>query len=173
MTQSLKKQKNRFVPGHAAVHEYRQALSQFPTGVTIVTCMSQIGPLGITANSFTSISIDPALIMWCPTKTSSRYKAFMQAEYFCVHVMSAEQKEICMAFSKSGQAFDDIDWCLNAHNVPVISDCLARFECRRYADYDGGDHSLVLGLVLQVSVFDGVPLTFSQGQFNASKEGGI
>ena len=173
MTQPLKlEKKKRFSPALDCIREYRQALAQFPTGVTIITCMSKIGPLGITANSFTSISIDPPLIMWCPTKTSNRYDAFMQAHYFSVHVMAVEQKELSLAFSKSGQAFDNIHWSLNAQNVPLISECLACFECRRYADFDGGDHSLLLGLVEQVSVFEGVPLTFAQGRFNTSEERG-
>ena len=172
MTQPLKLEKKRFSPARDCISEYRQALAQFPTGVTIITCMSKIGPLGITANSFTSISIDPPLIMWCPTKTSNRYAAFMQADYFSVHVMSVQQKELSLAFSKSGQAFDNIHWSLNAQNVPLISECLACFECRRYADFDGGDHSLLLGLVEQVSVFEGVPLTFAQGRFNTSEERG-
>ena len=172
MTQPLKLEKKRFSPAIDCIREYRQALAQFPTGVTIITCMSKIGPLGIMANSFTSISIDPPLIMWCPTKTSNRYAAFMQADYFSVHVMSVQQKELSLAFSKSGQAFDNIHWSLNAQNVPLISECLACFECRRYADFDGGDHSLLLGLVEQVSVFEGVPLTFAQGRFNTSEERG-
>jgi flavin reductase (DIM6/NTAB) family NADH-FMN oxidoreductase RutF len=172
MTQPLKLEKKRFSPALDCIREYRQALAQFPTGVTIITCMSKIGPLGITANSFTSISIDPPLIMWCPTKTSNRYAAFMQADYFSVHVMSVQQKELSLAFSKSGQAFDNIHWSLNAQNVPLISECLACFECRRYADFDGGDHSLLLGLVEQVSVSEGVPLTFAQGRFNISEERG-
>lgn len=172
MTQPLKLEKNRFSPAPDYAREYRQALAQFPTGVTIITCMSKIGPLGITANSFTSVSIDPPLIIWCPTKKSNRYAAFMQADYFSVHVMSAQQKELSLAFSKSGQAFENINWSLNAHNVPLISECLACFECRRYADYDGGDHSLLLGLVEQVSVFEGVPLTFAQGRFISPEERG-
>ena len=170
MTQPLNIARFQFSPALNHVREYRQALAQFPTGVTIITCMSKIGPLGITANSFTSVSIDPPLIMWCVTKTSNRYTAFMQADYFSVHVLSEHQKELALAFSKSGQAFDNINWSLNAHNVPLITECLACFECRRYADYVGGDHSLLLGLVEQVSVFEGAPLTFAQGRFIASEE---
>jgi flavin reductase (DIM6/NTAB) family NADH-FMN oxidoreductase RutF len=172
MTLPPKLAKNQFVPELNCAREYRRALAQFPTGVTIITCMSQIGPIGITANSFTSISINPPLIMWCPTKTSNRYAAFMQADYFAVHVLSEQQKELSLAFSKSGQAFDNINWSLSAKNVPLITKCLACFECHRHADYDGGDHSLLLGLVELVSVFDGVPLTFAQGRFNTSEERG-
>ena len=172
MTKPLKLEKVQFYPTLDFAHEYRQALAQFPTGVTIITCMSKIGPLGMTANSFTSVSIDPPLIMWCAKKTSNRYAAFMQADYFSVHVMSAQQKELSLTFSKSGHAFDNINWSLNAHKVPLISECLACFECRHYADYDGGDHSLILGLVEQVSVFEGEPLTFAQGRFITSEESG-
>lgn len=174
MSDNSMQEKNSFVPGKENSREFRSALGQFPTGVIIATCDSEIGPLGVTANSFTSVSLDPALIMWCPTKDSKRYNAFMSADYFAVHVMPVEKKELCLSFSRSGQAFDDVDWHLSDKQVPLLDCCLARFECRRFADYDGGDHSLLLGLVEKASVFKGVPLTFSQGGFNApenKKEG--
>lgn len=174
MSDILPQEKTSFVPVREKSREFRAALAQFPTGVTIVTCNSEIGPLGVTANSFTGVSIDPALIMWCPTKSSKRYNAFMSAEHFAVHVMPVEKKELCLAFSRSGQAFDDVDWRFSAKQVPLLDCFLARFECSRFADYDGGDHSLLLGLVEKASVVEGVPLSFSQGGFNApenKKEG--
>ena len=167
MSNLLPQEKNSFVPKRETSREFRSALAQFPTGVAIVTCKSEIGPLGITVNSFTSVSLDPPLVMWCPTKASNRYDAFMTVDYFAVHVMPVERKELCMSFSRSGQAFDNIDWCFSCKQVPLLDCCLARFECKRFADYDGGDHSLLLGLVEKASVFEGVPLTFSQGGFGA------
>lgn len=174
MSDILLQEKTSFVPGKEKSREFRSALAQFPTGVTIVTCNSEIGPLGVTVNSFTSVSLDPALIMWCPTKSSKRYNAFMSADHFAIHVMPVEKKELCLSFSRSGQVFDDVDWHFSDKQVPLLDCFLARFECSRFADYDGGDHSLLLGLVEKASVFDGVPLTFSQGGFNApenKKEG--
>jgi len=173
MNRPLPLQTNRFSPTGENAGEYRNALAQFPTGVTIITCLSAVGPLGITANSFTSISIDPPLVMWCPTKSSRRYDAFMRAENFAVHVMPAEKIELCMSFSKSGQAFENTSWHFSDRQVPLLDQCLACFECSRYADYDGGDHSLLLGLVETVSVYDGVPLTFSQGRFGTAGAGGV
>lgn len=170
MSNLLPQEEASFVPGREKSREFRSALAQFPTGVTIVTCDSEIGPLGVTANSFTSVSIDPALIMWCPTKSSKRYDAFMAANHFAVHVMPVEKKELCLSFSRSGQAFDDVDWHFSNKQVPLLDCSLARFECKRFADYDGGDHSLLLGLVEKASVFEGVPLTFSQGGFNAPEK---
>lgn len=67
----------------------------------------------------------------------------MKAEYFAVHVMPVELRNLCLSFSKSGQALEDIDWQFSSRQVPLITDCLARFECSRFADYDGGDHSLL------------------------------
>lgn len=168
MNNLLQHPTNSFRPDGDRAGDYRKALGQFPTGVTIVTCMSQIGPLGITVNSFTSVSLDPALIVWCPTKNSSRYHAFMRAKSFAVHVMPVEAKELCIAFAKSGQAFEQASWSVNDQQVPLLDGCLARFECRYFADHDGGDHSLLLGLVERVSVFDGVPLTYIQGSYNSA-----
>lgn len=166
-------QASSFEPRPELSRQYRDALSQFATGVTIITCQSSIGPLGITANSFTSVSVDPALILWCPTKDSNRYEAFMTAKYFAVHVMPVEEKELCLSFARSGQAFDDTRWRLGNHQLPILESCLARFECRYFADYDGGDHSLLLGLVEKVSVFGGSPLTFAQGRFSSPDLTGI
>ena len=156
---------SKFNPTEDRIADYRQALGNFPTGVTIITCMSQSGPLGITVNSFTSVSLKPPLIMWCLNKKSTRFSSFMDAENFAVHVMPTGSKSLCLSFAKSAQAFEETDWSLSAQQVPLLKNSLARFECRQFADYDGGDHSIVLGLVDLVSTTEGVPLTFAQGCF--------
>ena len=86
-----------------------------------------------------------------------------------MHIANGVMRGTADLFTDMTEVFT---WSLNAQNVPLISECLACFECRRYADFDGGDHSLLLGLVEQVSVFEGVPLTFAQGRFNTSEERG-
>ena len=154
-----------FNPTEDRIAEYRQAFVNFSTGVTTITCMSQNGPLGITVNSFTSVSLEPPLIMWCLNKQSKRFSSFMDAENFAVHVMPAGSKNLCVSFSQSAQAFRHTDWSLSAQQVPLLKSSLACFECRQFADYDGGDHSIVLGLVELVSTSNGVPLTFAQGRF--------
>ncbi len=152
------------VPGPANQRAFRDALGRFPTGVAVITAQSEIGPLGITANSFASISLDPPLVMWAPAKFSRRYRAFAEARHFAVHVMAAEQAGLAARFSRSGTAFDGLDWTLNAHDVPLIHGCLARFECETAATHDGGDHRIVLARVTAAEWRDGAPLVFFQGE---------
>lgn len=144
---------------------YRAALGTFATGVTIVTISTDTGPVGITANSFASVSLDPALILWSPAKSSSRFAAFHAARHFAVHVLGDHQGAIATAFTRSKDAFAELDWSLSAAGTPVIAGCLARFDCETYAAHDAGDHAIILGLVGQVSQTPGAPLVFHAGQF--------
>lgn len=154
-----------FVPNAENGRLFRSALGSFATGVTVVTAMTPNGPIGMTANSFSSLSLDPPLVLWSPAKSSSRYAAFVEADHFCINVLNAQQTAICKRFTKSGENFDDLDWELNSDGVPVIVGALSRFECARYAIHDGGDHSLVIGKVRRVLHNAGAPLCFSQGHF--------
>lgn len=150
-------------PGPDTQRDLRDALGRFPTGVAVITTDSEIGPLGITANSFASVSLDPPLILWAPAKYSRRYEAFATAGHFAVHVMGAEQAALAAGFSRSGTAFDALDWTLNAHNVPLIEGCLARFECDTVATHDGGDHRIVVARVTRAQWRGGAPLVFCGG----------
>lgn len=153
-----------FAPTSETLRDYRNALGQFATGVTVVTCMTDNGPLGMTANSFSSVSLEPALVLWSPSKTSSRYDSFLNARHYAIHILSAEQADLCMAFAKQANAFDQCEHIMNAQNVPLIENCLARFECTQYAVHDAGDHSIILGHVDYVTSAQGAPLIFAQGK---------
>lgn len=154
-----------FDPAKADPRDFRDALGRYGTGVTVITCETGTGPLGITANSFASVSLDPPLLLWSPAKRSSRYPFYMAARHFAVHVLGAEQAALCEAFSRSGDAFDRFDWERNAHGVPLIHGCLSRFECRAIASHDAGDHSIVVGHVDRVTTREGAPLMFFCGRF--------
>ncbi len=144
---------------------FRNALGQFGTGVTVVTCQSAQGPIGITANSFASVSLDPALVLWSPGKFSKRYDAFCNATHFAIHVLAEEQQGLGSAFAKNGYDFSPTDWSLSEDNVPVLNGCLARFECVQAAAHDAGDHTIIVGQVLRLQTNPGKPLIFSQGQY--------
>ena len=146
---------------------FRKALGQFATGVTVITANGSNGPIGMTANSFSSLSLDPALVLWSPAKQSSRYDAFIKARHFAIHVLAAEQKDICNAFARSKSAFEEFDHTFNIHNVPVLSNCLATFECQQAAVHDAGDHSIIVGQVELIHQRDGNGLVFSQGEFGS------
>ncbi len=149
-----------FAPDASTSRLLRDAFGRFATGVTVVTIATPSGPLGITANSFTSVSMEPPLILWAPGKSSSRYAAFVEAEHFSVHILAAEQSELCWAVAKDRFALHHLDLDLTDHGVPVIPGSLARFDCSRHAVHEAGDHALVIGLVEQASLRDGAPLAF-------------
>jgi len=89
---------------------FRYALGRFATGVTIVTCNGPDGPMGITANSFASLSLDPPLVLWSPAKSSRRYDAFVNAPEFAIHVASYDQLDLCRDFAKSAGGSKDTEW---------------------------------------------------------------
>ena len=159
-----------FDPASGDTRAFRAALGQFGTGVTVVTCATADGPLGITANSFSSVSLDPPLVLWSPAKSSSRYPFFAAASHFAIHVIAADQFDLAADFARSGDAFGAHDWEDGAHGVPLLANCLARFECSQEALHDAGDHSIVVGRVSRVAMRDGVPLLFVGGRYGAFQE---
>lgn len=144
---------------------FRDALGHYATGVTIVTVPSADGPIGITANSFASVSLDPPLVLWSPAKSSKRFNYFSGAPHFAIHILDADQKDTCNGFVKDKSAFEGLDWVEGAHGVPHIRGCLARFECALDAEHDAGDHTIIVGRVTGASARDGVPLMFQGGRF--------
>lgn len=160
-----------FDPARADSRAFRDALGRFATGVTVITCATPTGPLGITANSFASVSLEPPLVLWSPAKSSSRYPFFMAAEHYAIHVLAAGQAAICEGFARSGNAFDRTEWTLSEMGVPLIDGCLSRFECRQVAAHDGGDHSILVGQVERVTTRDGAPLMFHGGRYGSFAAG--
>ena len=161
-----------FPPGQETSAEYRAALGRFATGVTVVTCLSEHGPLGITANSFASVSLDPPLVLWSPARASARFRAFEMADRYMIHVLAEDQEEVCHLFALEGFGFDGVDWRPGTEGVPVIAGCLALFECVRHAVYDGGDHAIVVGRVITAAARQGAPLIFSSGCYGSFAPGG-
>ncbi|TDL81331.1 flavin reductase [Palleronia sediminis] len=147
--------------------ELRDALGRFATGVTVITTRAETGPLGITANSFASVSLDPPLVLWMPAKSSGRYAPFTRAQRFAIHVMAADQHEISDGFVREGNIFDRLDVTWAEDGTPLLRDCLARFHCERWAVHDAGDHAIVLGRVMDAVHRDGDPLVFSSGRYGS------
>lgn len=154
-----------FEPTADEARAFRSALGAFATGVTIVTCDSENGPMGITANSFASVSMDPPLVLWSPARASRRFKAFEAAEHYAIHVLSDAQQHFCTAFASDAGNFSDLSWAASDKGVPLLDGCLSRFECTRHAIHDGGDHAIIVGRVTSVTVCEGAPLVFSGGGF--------
>lgn len=153
-----------FAPDTENTRLLRDAFGRFATGVTVVTTGSGHGPVGITANSFSSVSLDPPLVLWAPDKGSRRFQYFEPAKHYAIHVLSHHQAELCQGFARNAHAFENLAHCYNDHGVPLIENCLARFECERVAAYEGGDHLIVLGKVVKAEMREGDALTFYAGK---------
>lgn len=144
---------------------FRTALGSFATGVTVVTARDASGaPAGLTANSFSSVSLDPALILWSPQRASRRFPTFAAAELFAVHVLAQGQQDLCDHFVRH-EGFGPLPWSEGPGGLPLLPGCLARFLCRREALLDGGDHAIILGRVWEASHRDGAPLVFQGGAY--------
>ncbi|XDB00370.1 flavin reductase family protein (plasmid) [Sulfitobacter sp. LCG007] len=154
-----------FAPSETHTRALRDAYGRFATGVTIVTCASSEGPVCITANSFSSLSLEPPLLMWALDRNSRRFRYFEKAEHFAIHVLSADQSELCFACSKDAHALRDRPHGTGPGGAPLLPGCLARFECDREAVHEAGDHVIVIGKVLRVGLGQGDALAFYAGKF--------
>ena len=157
-----------FTPTPDRSVELRRAFGNFGTGVTIVTVMTADGPVGMTANSFSSVSLDPPLVLWSPARRSKRHDAFADAGHFCVHVLGVDQLAMAQHFAMQGGAFDRFDWREGSNGAPRLDGCLSVFHCDTHAVYPAGDHSLILGRVREVEMAETVDtqgLLFEKGRF--------
>ena len=148
---------------------FRRALGQFATGVTVVTAPAADGPVGVTVNSFTSLSLDPPLVLWSIAKAARSAPAFAHASHFAVNVLAESQVELSARFARSGvRKFDGVRSALGLGGAPLLEGAAAHFECAREPVLDGGDHTIVTGRVLRYTRFDREPLVFARGQYAAA-----
>ncbi|UWQ77647.1 flavin reductase family protein [Leisingera sp. S132] len=161
-----------FIPGPDTARAYRDALGCFGTGVTVVTTQTPRGPLAITVNSFTSVSLEPPLMLWCPAKASLRHDAFVAAENFAIHVMAEDQLPLAKHFAAFGEDFSAADWQPSELGAPALDGVIARFDCRRHAAHPAGDHTIVIGEVARVTTRPGKGLIFKRGQYGGFLEQG-
>ncbi len=148
---------------------FRRALGSFVTGVTVITTDSPEGPVAIVANSFASVSLDPPLVLWSPAKSSRRFEHFAGSRRFAIHVLGAEQRDICAAISKSKTAIKDVPTHLSHCGMPIIEGALATFECNLAATHDAGDHVIIVGEVTKAHHRGGEPLVFQGGNYGEFK----
>jgi flavin reductase (DIM6/NTAB) family NADH-FMN oxidoreductase RutF len=147
--------------------ELRQALGRFVTGVTIVTCRDAAGaPVGLTANSFNALSLDPPLVLWSLRQSSGSIAAFTQASHFAINVLAADQIDLSRRFARTSQAkFDDGQWVDGYGGSPVLAGCVAVFECRRHSHQAAGDHVLFIGEVQRIAGSSDTPLVYHVGHY--------
>lgn len=146
---------------------FRAALGTFTTGVTIITTQAEDGsPVGITANSFNSVSLNPPLVLWSLAKNARSLPVFSTGKHWNVHVLSSEQETLSGRFAMQGEnKFAEVELDAGISEAPLLQDCTARFQCRTAFQYEGGDHVIFVGEVLAFDHSDRAPLAFQSGQY--------
>ena len=146
----------------------RKSLGKFSTGVTIVTSIDSDGiPVGMTVNSFSSVSLDPALVLWCIDKKQANYNTFKVANGYVVNILSKDQRDLCYKFSsQSHDKFENVNWKKSENGFPLIENSLAWFDCKKWNYYSGGDHQILVGEVTSFNSSELKPLTFWNGQIS-------
>ncbi len=140
--------------------EFRRALSRFATGVAIATTLDENGDsVGMTISSFSSVSLNPPLVLWSIAHDAHGYDAFMNAEHFAVNVLGKHQAQLSDRFATRGaDKFDGLDCRAGANGSPILPDYASCFECRTEHVYDGGDHKIIVGRVLRFDERESEPL---------------
>jgi flavin reductase (DIM6/NTAB) family NADH-FMN oxidoreductase RutF len=152
---------------------FRDALGCFATGVTLVTTVDRQGrAIAVTVNSFSSVSLEPPLVLFSLARTAGNFEDFVSAEHFAINVLAQEQQPLSSNYARSGEALLQPDaHVLGRHGGPLIGGALAHFECRRHAVYDGGDHVILLGEVKSIALRDGGrPLLYFRGRYGEIAE---
>ena len=147
--------------------EFRRALGMFATGVTIVTTTAADGtPIGITANSFNSVSLDPPMVLWSLANNARSLPAFSASEYWNVHILSNEQEALSNRFARAGEdKFSGLEMDTQPSGAPLLPGCSARFQCKSAFKYEGGDHTIFVGEVVQYDSCALPPLLYVTGGY--------
>ncbi len=151
--------------------QFRNVLGQFCTGITVITAFGDdAAPIGFACQSFAALSLDPPLVLFCPTKASRSWAAIEKSGRFCVNILAEEQQQLCARFgSREPDKFAGTLWHTSELELPVLDDALATIQCTVDSVVDGGDHYIVIGRVqvLSESTDSGRPLLFYRGQYTA------
>ncbi|MGE7915487.1 flavin reductase family protein [Lysinibacillus xylanilyticus] len=144
------------------VAAFKLALGNYPTGVTVVTaCNDADEPIGLTVNSFASVSIDPLLILWSLDKKSQLHPYFTAAGKFAVNILASNQEHLCTLFSsKIPDRFAQAKWSTSVHGLPILHDTVATLQCTTFQQIDAGDHTIFIGQVLAIDNAQKEPLLY-------------
>ena len=150
----------------------RDVLGHFVSGIVVVTAAGNEGPLGFTCQSFTSLSLDPPLILFCVAHTSSTWPRIEEAGTFAVNILGEDHEELSNLFAKKGaDRFSQTPWRVGVSGAPVLEDAIAYLDCRFEAEYPGGDHKIIVGRVLDLDMREGSrPLLFYKGGYERMHE---
>lgn len=160
-----------FLGLHLNPAEFRKTCGAFATGVAVATVMGRDGkPHGLTVNSFTSVSLEPPLVLVCVGHKAATHGPFSSAETFAINILSAEQQDLSARFASSHpNRFEGMEWDHGELGAPVLGGALAVLECEMREKIDAGDHTIFLGLVRRAGVKDGAPLIYFSGKYRELK----
>ena len=148
--------------------EIRDIIGHFATGVTVVTTRDGAGsPFGLTVNAFTSLSLNPPLVVVCIDKAAQCYSCFEESKVFAVNVLSEDQEELSRRFATKGiEKFGEIKWHRGENNVPLLDGSIGTIECKIVNSYEGGDHTIYLGEIVSANATEDRPLLFFKGKYH-------
>lgn len=154
---------------------FRSVVGEFASGLIVVTSHHAGEPVGFTAQSFASLSLDPPLILFCPAKRSLTWPRIREVGAFCVNVLGSAQHEVCQQFAASRRdKFSGVDWAWSEKELPVIQNCLAYIHGELWAVHDAGDHEIAVGRVTDLRLgVRGSPLLFFRGNYSRLAEADI
>ncbi|OCA85730.1 oxygenase [Bacillus sp. FJAT-27225] len=149
------------------VAKFKEVMGNYPTGVTVVTTVDENGtPVGLTVNSFASVSLDPLLILWSIDKRVSSHDLFVNTGKFAVNVLAAEQGDVCSLFAMKGaDRFSQCEWELSEHNLPVLAGVTGVMQCKTFKTVDAGDHTILIGEVIGIESYNKEPLLYHKRTF--------
>lgn len=152
--------------------ELRNAMGLFATGVTIITTKDTTGkPFGLTANAFSSLSLDPPLLLVCIDKKVDCYACFDESKVFVVNFLARNQEDLSTRFATKGiEKFEGVSYTLGSLGVPLLDGALAHLECKVAACYEGGDHTIYTGEIQSMATSEAEPLLFYQGKYRSLAE---
>ncbi|MDH2432530.1 flavin reductase family protein [Pokkaliibacter sp. MBI-7] len=155
--------------GDSDPRSLRNLLGQFATGVTIITTLGADGrKIGMTANSFSSVSLDPALVLWSLARTAPSLADFVNCSHFAINILRHDQHGLSNQFARpASDKFAGVEYDTGTAGVPLIRDAIATLICRNHTRYDGGDHLIFIGAIEHYQHAGGAPLVFHAGQYRA------
>jgi 3-hydroxy-9,10-secoandrosta-1,3,5(10)-triene-9,17-dione monooxygenase reductase component len=158
-------------PGPVPSAVMREVLGHFVTGIVVITALGPAGPLGFTCQSFASLSLDPPLVSFAPARSSTTWPGIREVGAFCVNVLAAGHEELSAGFARSGvDKFAGVDWRAAPSGSPVLEGVSAWIDCTLWNEYDGGDHTVVVGLVQDLGADpDRLPLLYYRGRYGVAK----
>ncbi|WP_227937702.1 flavin reductase family protein [Alkalihalobacillus deserti] len=142
-------------------------MGNYPTGVTVVTTSDEQGvPVGLTVNSFASVSLDPLLVLWSIDHKVSSLDIFKNAGKFAVHVLAGDQQDLCKLFaSKDMDRFSNCEWNSSEYGLPVVSGAFAVLQCKTFKQVEAGDHTILIGEVLDIQLDDKEAMLYHNRKF--------